>query len=286
MLRSHKPLSPHPKTCDKTVIDSIVNKHRRCPEKTPFEIWVELKGEFKTSFKYSFMTVLRTFQRRGWYKKYETNKKKKHDSLYHTPENTGEKRQIDVKFVPSECNSLPIKDTRFYQYTILDETSRKRYLYFTNEHSMYETVIVLEAAIKFFGYIPKEIQSDNGFEFSDKANRKEKGKNIRKYPNILEDFFDQHGIKHHFIRPRTPEHNGKVERSHRIDQEKFYRTLKFYSLGDLRKQGLLWMRKYNSSPCFCLNFKTPNEVELESFKNIYQNTGEIRCPRCFRSFVS
>ena len=42
-----------------------------------------------------------------------------------------------------------------------------------------------------------------------------------KYNYILENFLSKNKIKHHFIKPRTLEHNGKVERSHRIDQEKF-----------------------------------------------------------------
>ena len=51
------------------------------------------------------------------------------------------------------------------------------------------------------------------------------------------------GIKHHKIRPRTPEYNGKVERSHRNDNERFYSYLKFYSLEDLRKQGAAYLKK-------------------------------------------
>ena len=42
-------------------------------------------------------------------------------------------------------------------------------------------------------------------------------------------------IKHYKIRPRTPEHNGKVERSHRNDNERFYSYLKFYSLRGFNK---------------------------------------------------
>ncbi|MCI7241894.1 MAG: hypothetical protein MR550_05070 [Bacilli bacterium] len=61
----------------------------------------------------------------------------------------------------------------------------------------------------------------------------------------------------------------KVERSHRIDQEKFYRNLKFYSLDDLRLQGQRWLRKYNEMPRFILKFKSPNQVELENLKSIY-----------------
>jgi transposase InsO family protein len=33
------------------------------------------------------------------------------------------------------------------------------------------------------------------------------------------------GIGHRYIKPRTPRLNGKVERSHRIDAEEFYRLL-------------------------------------------------------------
>jgi hypothetical protein len=33
------------------------------------------------------------------------------------------------------------------------------------------------------------------------------------------------GIAHRYIKPRTPRLNGKVERSHRIDAEEFYRLL-------------------------------------------------------------
>ena len=164
--------------------------------------------------------------------------------------------------MPNECK-VDSLDDRYYQYTILDECSRYRILYYTNEHSMYETVKALEYAYSKLKLYPKEIQTDNGFEFSDKANRKDKGKHTRLYDNYLERFLELHNIKHHLIRPRTPEHNGKVERSHRIDQDKFYRYLKFYNLVDLRKQGSLWNDRYNNLPKAVLNFKTPKEVYKE-----------------------
>ncbi len=36
------------------------------------------------------------------------------------------------------------------------------------------------------------------------------------------------GVKHKLIRPYTPRHNGKVERSHRKDHNKFYSCHSFY----------------------------------------------------------
>ena len=66
-------------------------------------------------------------------------------------------------------------------------------------------------------------------------------------------------IKHYKIRPRTPEHNGKVERSHRNDNERFYSYLKFYSFEDLKRQGKLYMQRSNNIPMAVLNYLTPKE---------------------------
>lgn len=138
--------------------------------------------------------------------------------------------QLDTKYVPSECKA-PGLEGKYYQYTVIDECSRRRSLYFSNEISAYEAVKAVERARAMFGCLPKEIQTDNGLEFG--------GMGTRKAPDG-DDLFSRYcranGVRHHFIRPRTPQHNGKVERSHRTDQDKFYRRLSFYSLEDLRKQ--------------------------------------------------
>ncbi|MCQ2801543.1 MAG: integrase core domain-containing protein [archaeon] len=88
------------------------------------------------------------------------------------------------------------------------------------------------------------------------------------------------------IRPRTPEHNGKVERNHGIDQDKFYRYLKFCNLNDLREQGERWNNRYNNMPKLVLKFKTPNKVELKKLAQLLEDTGEMRCRKCLTSFES
>ena len=70
--------------------------------------------------------------------------------------------------------------------------------------------------------------------------------NIRKY--AVEKILKEMGIKHHKIQPRTPQHNGKVERSHRNDNERFYSYLKFYSIDDLREQGKRYLKRSNNIP--------------------------------------
>ncbi|MGW4393354.1 hypothetical protein [Streptomyces sp. NPDC004685] len=43
------------------------------------------------------------------------------------------------------------------------------------------------------------------------------------------------GIGHVHVKPRTPRLNGKVERSHRIDSEEFYRLLEGQVVGDVHR---------------------------------------------------
>lgn len=284
MDKSHRPHSEHPRKTPIEVVSKIGNFRRRNPEDSSVEIWVKT---VKSGYGVSYSTCLRILKRLDGYEPYKTNPKKRHDGKYHTPDYPGDKWQVDVKYVPTECKA-PGLEGRFYQYTYLDEASRKRFLYFANEHSMYETVKGLRRAIAFFGYAPRIIQTDNGFEFSDRASAKvdDLSSAGRKGPNFLERFCLEADITHKFIRPRTPEHNGKVERSHRVDQEKFYRTMRFHSLKDLREQGARWMRRYNKTPKMTLNLKSPNETEVEKLRKLMQDTGEVRCLKLLKCFTS
>ena len=70
-------------------------------------------------------------------------------------------------------------------------------------------------------------------------------------------------IVHKTIRPRTPWHNGKVERSHRNDQERFYNHLKFYSYEDLQLQMKRYLRRANRIPMAILGWKSPIQKRQE-----------------------
>lgn len=143
----------------------------------------------------------------------------------------GEKWQLDVKHIPKSCYYGKYQD-KFYQYTVIDEATRERFIYAFKEYSSYNTIIFIQKAIKHFGYKPKIIQTDNGLEFTNPKSTKKL--------HLFDKFCLMHGVYHQLIRPRTPRHNGKVERSHRNDNERFYRKIKFKSLEELR----MLMRKY------------------------------------------
>jgi transposase InsO family protein len=72
---------------------------------------------------------------------------------------------------------------------------------------------------------------------------------------------EDRGIRHVYIKPRSPELNGKVERSHRSDQEEFYQLLTYKDDVDLNKKLQEWKRYYNSDrPRGAFKGKTPYEV--------------------------
>lgn len=184
---------------------------------------------------------------------------------YETPLTLGEKWQLDVKYVPLDCYSGQDQPERYYQYTVLDEASRKRYIRAYKEQSQESTVDFILRAFKFFGYRPKQIQTDNGQEFTFLRGVTKDGR-IHSFDRLCLAF----GIEHKLIRPRTPRHNGKVERSHRSDNERFYRWLRFYSFEDLQYQMREYLRRSNNIPTCVLRsnsnknyWLTPNEKERE-----------------------
>ena len=73
----------------------------------------------------------------------------------------------------------------------------------------------------------------------------------------------QLGIRHKLIRPYTPRHNGKVERSHREDQKRFYSCHSFFSLLDFQKQLALHNRRSNNFPMRPLYWLSPAEFIVQ-----------------------
>ena len=76
----------------------------------------------------------------------------------------------------------------------------------------------------------------------------------------MDELCETLNIKHHKIRPRTPRHNGKVERSHRSDNERFYSYHSFYSLEDLQNKGSVYLKRSNNIPMPVLNYLSPIEM--------------------------
>ena len=252
--KSHKPISKHPNAHTDIEIKWIHNYLRRNPHITLCELWYKLK--LNKGYSRHPASLYRFLKKIGFYNQINIkNTSKYQPKPYDTPSNIGVKWQIDVKFVPNECkcDNLPF-DKKYYQYTCIDEASRERFIYHYDSHNPSDTVDFIQRCFLFYGYKPKEIQTDNGTEFTWNQAK------IKKL-HPLDVLCINENIYHHKIKPRTPRHNGKVERSHRNDNERFYNYLKFYSLDDLRYQAKLYLKRSNNIPMAVLNYKTPNEMK-------------------------
>jgi hypothetical protein len=161
----------------------------------------------------------------------------------------GQRVQVDVKHVPAACLVGEAKGCKFYQYTALDEFSRFRYVEAFEEASTYTSAVFLENMLKAFRFKVECVQTDNGFEFT---NRFGSGR-----PTRFELHLHLHGIHHKLIRPFTPRHNGKVERSHRKDNEYFYAVKSFFSFSDFKAQLVAHNRAYNNFPIRPLAWCSP-----------------------------
>ena len=251
--KSHRPHSQHPNAHTEEELKWIRDYHRRTPNISICELYGKLLQE--KGYTRHPGSLYRVFVRLGYRRKVESTKKKsRHIGHYDTPTELGKKWQMDVKYVPTACY-VGKDDEKFYQYTIIDETTRERFIYSYKEASSYSTTDFVNRAIRYFGYTPEIIQTDNGSEFTHTSKTK------RIHP--LDELCTQLNIIHKTIRPRTPWHNGKVERSHRNDQERFYNYLSFYSYEDLQVQMKRYLQRSNRIPMAVLEWKSPVQKRQE-----------------------
>ena len=179
-------------------------------------------------------------------------RKKRTNKPYQRADYPGQKVQVDVKYVPSECVT---DGNKYYQYTAVDECTRWTYRCMYNEHSTYSSIQFLHQLVKACPFQIKRIQTDNGTEWTKQL--------IANDPKDLTSFelgLKAYGIEYQRIRVATPRHNGKVERQHRIDQARFYNDLRMYSLLDGQRQLAEYQRKSNNYIKGCLGMRSPNQM--------------------------
>lgn len=261
--KSKRPKTPHPNAHTPEEIRHIENLMRRNPDIGLSELYGKLRRDY--AYTRHPTSLFRFLRKRGVFIKREHPKKPYKPKPYHTPKQPGVKMQMDVKYVPKRCYTGETNE-KFYQYTLIDECTRERFLYAFDELSSHTTLLFLRRAFIYFGYLPKTIQTDHGQEFVHIT------QTDRKHP--LGRFCEELGIEHKTIRPYTPRHNGKIERSHRNDNERFYATLSFYSLADLNHQLRAYLRRSNDIPSSALGWRSPNE-KRESLTDLRRNNRKL-----------
>lgn len=168
----------------------------------------------------------------------------------------GELVEIDIKYVPDL-----IGNKQYYQFTAIDCASRWRHMKIYDDYGNGSSIMFLEELIKIAPFRIQTIKTDNGSNFTNRYTGYLKSSdpmNPRLHPFDL--LCQKLNIIHYLIDPGKPAQNGKVERSHRTDQEMFYERNIFKTLKELEIKIKNWNTRYNNLEHCGLNGKTPNEM--------------------------
>ena len=252
-LKSRRPKS-HPNQHTKEELDLLDKMRIRYGHEGYAELYIQA---MKRGYKRSYGSMSKQIRKLG---KVKTKRKLKTSYVKHNfalGKHPGDKVQVDIKYVPMECLLFNSYGERYYQITAIDEYSRKRVLEIVTEKSTYSTSEFVKKLEARFGFKIETIQTDNGPEFVN--THVEDGKST-----LFEDTLIKLNIKHKRTRPYSPWQNGKVERSHKLDNERFYNRQEFYSKEDMNKKISRYNSRYNNISRKILDFKSPNQI-IESF---------------------
>lgn len=252
--QSRRPHS-HPNQHTEAELKLIRDLRRRNPRLGMIELWYRLRLRGYTRRPESLFRVMRKLGMFQQSKSKNTYTPKPYEQMT-CP---GQRVQVDVKVVPRSCIADP--ELRLFQYTAIDEFTRLRFLAAYPEQSTYSSADFLKKLVKWYarkGIRVECVQTDNGFEFTNRFSNSRKD-----LPTLFERTAAELGIRHKLIRPYTPRHNGKVERSHREDQKRFYSCHSFFSLEDFAKQLAVHNHRSNNFPMRPLRWLSPLDFAVQ-----------------------
>lgn len=207
-------------------------------------------------------TIGKIIKTEGLVRKYRIRKLKY--KYIKVPLAKGELVEIDIKYVPKRLGNR-----RYYQFTAIDCASRWRYLRIYDDMSNSSVIHFLNKLIKIAPFRIKAIKTDNGSCFTNRYTGYLKSSdpiNPKLHPLDIE--CQRLNIIHYLIDPGKPAQNGKVERSHRTDQEMFYDRHEFNTVLGLKRLIKKWNREYNNLEHIALDGLTPNEALREKVQNV------------------
>ena len=249
----------HPNQHTEAELNLIRNMRRRNPTLGMIELWQRLRKRGYTRCPESLFRVMRKLGIFPQIKVRTPYKPKPYEQMQYP----GQRVQVDMKVVPLKCLANP--EERLYQYTAIDEYTRLSYLGAYPEQSAYSSADFLEKMVTWF----KRRGVRDGIEFTNHFSTNKKDRLTR-----IELAAARLGIRHKLICPYTPHHNGKVERSHREDQKRFYNTHRFFSFADFGVQFAAHQNRSNDLPMRPLGWLSPKEKlaaffdSVEAFKNV------------------
>ena len=188
-------------------------------------------------------TVSRTLKTHGVGKLPKTAPRRSIHTKRYAKTVPGHHVQVDVKFL--KLKDAAEKLVRRYQYTAIDDATRIRALQIYEKHNQNCAIKFIDYVIEKFPFRISMVRTDRGHEFQ------------ARFHFHVEDL----GIQHVYIKPRSPQLNGKVERSHLTDQREFYQLLTYTDDVDLNSKLGAWESYYNyDRPHMSHDGRTPYEV--------------------------
>ena len=243
----------HPNQHTKEELALIKRKHSRFKHEGLAEVYVQcMKEGYKRTYDSMNRQIRKLKLRVKRVIKYPKSKWKPDKVSY-----PGDKVQVDIKYVPLECIGFDSYGIRYYQITAIDELTRKRVMALVDEKNVNHTSAFLHTLEEKMGFEITTIQTDNGREFVNDPDVTDK-------LSLFEKTLIELDIKYKRTRPYSPWQNGKVERSHRLDNDMFYSRRRFNSYDQMLKSFNRYVSRYNNIARKVLKFKSPNQM-LENF---------------------
>lgn len=244
--KSHRPHC-HPNAHTEAEIQIIIVVRQECGFISPLLMYQEL---CERGYQRSYGGMKR-FLRKHFASPPALPVRPKKPEVYDGGKFPGERVQIDVKYVPKAC----LYGEKLYQYTLVDEFSRWCYREIHPELSEYASSQFICRAVNAAPFKICAVQTDNGHEFTN-ALFGQKREERTLFELALADF----GISYRRIRAGTPKHNGRVERQHGLDMQRFYKRQKFASLEEARHKVTVYNAWSNTRIKTCLNFRSPIQI--------------------------
>lgn len=249
-----EPLSTRPKTNPKETtirikerIIELRKRNKKCALKLKWQLAKEGVIIHRN-------TIQKIIKKEGLVRKYRVKKLKY--KYIKVPLTAGELVEIDIKYVPKM-----VENRQYYQFTAIDCATRWRYLKIYDDISNFSSIQFLEEVIKIAPFRIKAIKTDNGSNFTNRYTGYLKSSDpVNPKLHEFDLMCQRYNIIHYLIDPGKPAQNGKVERSHRSDQETFYDRAVFTTIDELNRKIKIWNRQYNNLEHCGLNGKTPNEM--------------------------
>jgi transposase InsO family protein len=240
LLRKYPIASNHPKKIKQEIIEKILSLRKE------FQLgsWrIKWYLERYHDIIISESSVSRILKRYGVGRLYKNTVRRALHSKRYNKLTPGHHVQVDVKVLL--LKNLEGNTIKRFQYTAVDDATRIRALQIYQKQNQVNAIEFINYVVEKFPFRIKSIRTDRGHEFQ------------AKFHWHVEDL----GMEHHYNKVKTPQLNGKVERSHLTDQREFYQLLTYKDDVDLNQKLNQWENFYNfDRPHFAHNGQTPYEI--------------------------